>query len=146
MSDGYQSNSQAAVPPPSTPIINTEAIISIDTAKQNPLIGTTPNRNKLALINQNLLITKDFRMKPVNVPQVLNFTHVFNFPIPKSQPTSLQSGIIFSNLGQKFFYSVDDDGKVYLSGTFSGVNDELLFNITPYIVKVPLEYFPNQPS
>ena len=131
---------------PAVPIINTEVIIDIDVTKQNPLIVTTPNRGKLSIINQNLLVAKDFRMKAVAVPLVLANKHVLNFPIPKSQPTFLQSGILFSNLGQKFLYSIDDQGKVMLFGTFSDPNDELLLNITPYIIKVPVDYFPTQPS
>lgn len=143
MSGGYQSNVQGGA---QAPIINTEDIISIDAAKQNPIIITTPSRNKLSLINQNLLIAKDFRMKAVAVPLTLNSTHVFNFPIPKNLPTFLHSGNIFSNMGQKFFYSIDDDGKIYLSGTFTNANDELMMNINPYVVITPLTYFPNQPS
>ena len=141
MSGGYNSNVSGG-----GPLINTEDVISIDAAKQSSLITTTPNRNKLALINQNLLVVKDFRCKALAVPQAYGGNHVFNFPMPKNMPTSPMSGILHSNLGQTFSYSIDDDGKVYLVGQFNNINDELLLNIKPYIVKTPVEYFPNQPA
>ena len=144
MSEGYQSNTQAGSG--SGPIINTEAIISIDSTKQNPLITTTPGRNKLSLVNQNLLLIKDFRMKAVSVPLVLSGNHVLNFPKPLNSLTNEQSGNLVTNLGQKFFYTIDVDGKVYLNGTFNNANDELLLNIHPYITKTPTEYAPAQPS
>lgn len=144
MSEGYQSNAQLVGG--SGPLINTEAIISIDSTKQNPLIATTPSRNKLSVVNQNLLLSKDFRMKAVSVPLVLAGSHVLNLPKPLNNPTFEQSGILTTNLAQKFFYTIDENGKVYLNGTFINPSDELLLNFNPYIIKTPIEYFLTQPS
>jgi hypothetical protein len=123
--------------------INREAILLIAVANINPNFFCTPGRNQLAVINGNLLVARDFRFKPVSVPAVVA-GHVLNFPKPVNNTAGF-SGILHSNLGQQFMYSIDNNGRVSLNGTFNAANDELLFNINPYVVKFPVEFYPTQP-
>lgn len=123
--------------------LNRESILALGNENINPNFYCTPGRNKLALINGNLLVARDFRFKPNAVPAVVG-THVLNFPKPVYQGAGF-SGIIISNVGERFMYSIDSSGRVSLFGTFNNANDELLFNINPYVAKFPLEFHPTQP-
>lgn len=123
--------------------INREIIHLLAVANVNPNFHFTPGRNQIALINGNLVVVRDFRFKPNTVP-VTVATHVLNFPKPFN-PGAGFSGILHSNLGQQFMYSIDSNGRVSLFGTFNAANDELLFNINPYVAKFPLEFHPTQP-
>lgn len=123
--------------------INREAILSLGLENINPNFHCTPGRNKLALINGNLLVARDFRFKPNAAPAVVG-THVLNFPKPVNFGAGF-SGILLSNQGQRFMYSIDSNGRVSLFGTFNDPNDELLFNINPYVAKFPIEFHPTQP-
>lgn len=123
--------------------INREAILSLGNENINPNFFCTPGRNKLALINGNLLVARDFRFKPNAVPAVVA-THVLNFPKPVYIGAGF-SGILISNVGERFMYSIDSSGRVSLFGTFNQANDELLFNINPYVAKFPIEFHPTQP-
>ncbi|MGQ0827925.1 MAG: hypothetical protein ACT4ON_05985 [Bacteroidota bacterium] len=123
--------------------VNREAILSLGNENINPNFFCTPGRNKLALINGNLLVARDFRFKPNAVPAVVA-THVLNFPKPVYIGAGF-SGILISNVGERFMYSIDSSGRVSLFGTFNQANDELLFNINPYVAKFPIEFHPTQP-
>ena len=124
--------------------LNRETILALGNENINPEYRTTPGRNKLALINGNLLIVRDFRFKPNAVPVVLTGIHVLNFPKPINLVAGF-SGILFSNAGEKFIYTIDNSGKVTLSGTFSLSSDELLFNINPYVAQFPIQFYGVQP-
>ncbi|MFY9308547.1 MAG: hypothetical protein WAQ28_05780 [Bacteroidia bacterium] len=123
--------------------INRESIFLLPVANVNPNFNFTPGRNQIAIINGNLVVVRDFRFKPSIVPAVVA-THVLNFPKPVNGGPGF-SGILLSNQGQRFMYSIDSNGRVSLFGTFNDANDELLFNINPYVAKFPLEFHPTQP-
>ncbi|MBI2775639.1 hypothetical protein HYX58_06540 [Candidatus Dependentiae bacterium] len=123
--------------------INRESILLLPVANVNPNFYFTPGRNQIALVNGNLVVVRDFRFKPNTVPAVVS-THVLNFPKPVNGGAGF-SGILISNVGERFMYSIDSNGRVSLFGTFNQANDELLFNINPYVAKFPIEYYPTQP-
>jgi len=123
--------------------LNRESILLLPVANVNPNFYFTPGRNQIALVNGNLIIVRDFRFKPNAVPAVVA-THVLNFPKPVNGGPGF-SGILISNAGERFQYSIDSNGRVSLFGTFNQANDELLFNINPYVAKFPIEYYPTQP-
>ncbi len=123
--------------------INRESIFLLPVANVNPNFFFTPGRNQIAIVNGNLVIVRDFRFKPNAVPAVVA-THVLNFPKPVNAGAGF-SGILISNVGERFMYSIDSNGRVSLFGTFNQANDELLFNINPYVAKFPLEFHPTQP-
>ena len=123
--------------------INRESILFLPAANVNPEFYFTPGRNQIALINGNLVVVRDFRFKPNSVP-VTVAGHVLNFPKPVN-PGAGFSGILFANSGNRFSYTIDSNGRVFLYGTFYEANDELLFNINPYVAKFPIEYYPTQP-
>jgi hypothetical protein len=123
--------------------INRESIFLLPAANVNPNFYFTPGRNQIAIVNGNLVIVRDFRFKPNAVPAVVA-THVLNFPKPVNGGAGF-SGVLISNVGERFMYSIDSNGRVSLFGTFNQANDELLFNINPYVAKFPLEFYPTQP-
>jgi hypothetical protein len=123
--------------------INREIIHQLAVANVNPNFHFTPGRNQIAIVNGNLVVVRDFRFKPNAVPAVVA-THVLNFPKPVNFTAGF-SGILLSNMGQQFMYSIDSNGRLSLFGTFNAANDELLMNINPYVAKFPLEFHPTQP-
>lgn len=123
--------------------INRESILLLPVANVNPNFYFTPGRNQIALVNGNFVVVRDFRFKPNAVPAVVS-THVLNFPKPINGGAGF-SGILFANSGNKFSYTIDSFGRVFLFGNFYDPNDELLFNINPYVAKFPIEYYPTQP-
>ena len=126
--------------------LNRETQLSIAGADINPNIRTTPGRNRYVSMNGNLIICKDIRLKPnIAIPATYNFVHILNFPKPLNTPTPHQPTIMLSSTGNVYFVQVDANGKVFLSGTFTGANEELILNLTPYVAKFPLEYNGAQP-
>lgn len=123
--------------------INRESILLLPVANVNPNFYFTPGRNQIAIINGNLVVVRDFRFKPNTVPATVA-THVLNFPKPVNGGAGF-SGILIANSTNKFSYTIDSFGRVFLYGTFYDPNDELLFNINPYVAKFPIEYYPTQP-
>lgn len=123
--------------------INRESILLLPVANVNPNFYFTPGRNQIAIINGNLIVVRDFRFKPNTVP-VTVATHVLNFPKPVNGGAGF-SGILIANSTNKFSYTIDSNGRVFLYGTFYDPNDELLFNINPYVAKFPIEFYPTQP-
>lgn len=126
--------------------LNRETQLSIAGADINPNIRHTPGRNRYVSVNGNLIVCKDIRLKPnIALPATYNFVHILNFPKPLNAPTPHQPTIILSTTGNLFFVQVDANGKVFLSGTFTGANEELILNLTPYVARFPLEYHGTQP-
>ena len=117
--------------------------------KEEPLtisssqIGTTmfhnPGRNHYSIVGSSLIMVKDIRLKRTGGVGSVN-AWVLNFPMPLSNPTNSLAGMLLSLKGEAFFYSINSNGRVTISGTFIDPNDELLFNIHPYIAKYPIEY------
>lgn len=105
----------------------------------------TPGRNRYTAINGNLIITRDIRLKPTaSIPATVS-GHILNLPKP------LELGPPFSHqlrthLDNSFFISIHNDGRLFIYGTFTNLNEELLLNINPYLAKFPLEYHSTQPS
>lgn len=123
--------------------INREFLFELPGAYVNPNFNFTPGRNQIALINGNLVVVRDFRFKPNN-PLAPVSAHVLNFPKPVNGGPEF-GGTLFANSGNRFTYSIDSNGRVFLFGTFYDSNDELLFNINPYVAKFPIELYPTQP-
>lgn len=123
--------------------INRESIFALPAINVNPNFYFTPGRNQIALINGNLVVVRDFRFKPNTVPTTVA-GHVLNFPKPVNGGAGF-SGILIANSTNKFSYTIDSNGRVFLFGTFYDANDELLFNINPYVAKFPIELYPTQP-
>ena len=125
--------------------LNRESLLTI-TAEQ---IGTnmyhTPGRNRYSVVNGNMILIKDIRLKRTGGAGSVS-GWMMNFPKPNNSPTGALSGTLTSNQGETFFYNIDSNGRVSISGTFIDPNDELLFNIHPYIVKYPIEYDATSPA
>lgn len=123
--------------------INREVLFALPEINVNPNFYFTPGRNQIALINGNLVVVRDFRFKPNSVPVTIS-GHVLNFPKPVNAVAGF-AGVLFANSGNKFTYSIDNNGRVSLFGSFYDANDELLFNINPYVAKFPIELYQTQP-
>ena len=125
--------------------INRENLLSIASEHIGTTVYHTPGRNRYVVVNGNLVITKDIRLKRTGGAGSVS-GWVLNLPKPLNNPTISFSGTITSNLGQTFQYSINGDGQVTLFGTFTSAGDELLFNINPYVAKFPLEYHNVSPA
>jgi len=49
---------------------------------------------------------------------------------------------LLSREGKPFYYAIDDDGRVFVSGEFKNDEDEIIFNINPYVAELPLKFRP----
>jgi len=126
--------------------LNRESQLTIAAAHINPDIRHTPGRNRYVSVNGNLIICKDIRLKPnIAIPAAFGFVHILNFPKPLNTPTPHQPTIMLSSTGNVYFVQIDANGKVFLSGTFTDANEELILNLTPYVAKFPIEYHGTQP-
>ena len=105
----------------------------------------TPNRKFYSVVNKNMVISKDIRLKRTGGVGLVS-AWVLNFPKPDPNVTGGSSGTLVSAQGASFFYSIDGFGKVSIHGTFTDVNDELTLNIFPYIAKYPIEYHTDSPT
>ncbi len=125
--------------------LNRESLLTITAAQIGTTMYHTPGRNRYSVVNGNMILIKDIRLKRTGGAGSVS-GWVMNFPKPNNSPTGALSGTLTSNGGQTFFYNIDSNGRVSISGTFIDPNDELLFNIHPYIAKHPIEYDATSPA
>ena len=125
--------------------LNRDADLEILVAHISPSIYHTPGRNHYGTINGNMVVTKDIRLKRTGGVGTVSGWKL-NFPKPLNLPTGSMAGTVTSNKGQNFFYSINSNGQVTLSGEFLDPNDELLLNMNPYLAKFPIEYHASSPT
>lgn len=125
--------------------LNRESLLTITAEQIGTTMYHTPGRNRYSVVNGNMILIKDIRLKRTGGTGSVA-AWVMNFPKPNISPTGALSGTLTSNGGQTFFYNIDSNGRVSISGTFIDPNDELLFNIHPYIAKYPIEYDTTSPA
>ena len=125
--------------------LNRESLLTITAAQIGTTMYHTPGRNRYSVVNGNMILIKDIRLKRTGGAGSVS-GWMMNFPKPNNSPTGALSGTLTSNGGQTFFYNIDSNGRVSISGTFIDPNDELLFNIHPYIAKCPIEYDTTPPA
>lgn len=119
--------------------INRESLLTIAAAHIGTVMYHTPGRNRYSVMNGNMILVNDVRLKRAGGAGAVS-GWVLNFPKPLNNPTNSSPGTLVSNKGELFFYSFDSDGKVSIFGTFIDPNDELMFNIKPYVAQYPLVY------
>ena len=125
--------------------LNRESLLTITAEQIGTTMYHTPGRNRYSVVNGNMILIKDIRLKRTGGAGSVS-GWMMNFPKPNNSPTGALSGTLTSNGGQTFFYNIDSNGRVSISGTFIDPNDELLFNIHPYIAKYPIEYDATSPA
>ena len=119
--------------------VNTEEILFILPEHIHPDIFYTPGRNVYTSINKNLIVCKDIRLKKTGGSgELLNW--LLNFPKPLYQGGQDSPGTLLSREGETFYYSMDIEGRVSIEGTLFNTNDEIIFNINPYLAVYPLEF------
>ena len=112
----------------------------------SPDILPAPGRDRYALVNGNMVVSKDLRLKAnIAIPASYNQSHILNFPKPLNMPTSGQSTMLLSTDGNVFFAEIDAEGRIYLSGIFTSSSEELIVNLHPYLAKFPIEYHDTPP-
>jgi hypothetical protein len=119
--------------------INRESLLTIAAAHIGTSMYHTSGRNRYSVMNGNLVLIGDVRLKRAGGAGSIS-AWILNFPKPLNNPTGSLPGTLLSNHGELFSYWIDHNGKVFLSGTFVNVNDELLFNIKPYVAQHPIVY------
>lgn len=125
--------------------LNRESLLTITAEQIGTTMYHTPGRNRYSVVNGNMILIKDIRLKRTGGAGSVS-GWMMNFPKPNNSPTGALSGTLTSNQGETFFYNIDSNGRVSIFGTFIDPNDELLFNIHPYIAKYPIEYDATSPA
>ena len=122
-----------------------EELMTISNSHIGSVMFHNPGRNHYSVIGNSLIVVKDIRLKRTGGVGSVN-AWVLNFPKPLSNPTNSLAGMLLSLKGEAFFYSINSTGRVSIFGTFIDPNDELLFNIHPYIARYPIEYDATSPA
>ncbi|TGV03644.1 hypothetical protein [Flavivirga rizhaonensis] len=118
---------------------NTEEILFILPEHIHPGIFYTPGRNVYTSINKNLIVCKDIRLKKTSGPGEFS-NWLLNLPKPLYQAGLSSPGTLLSLQGESFFYSMDLEGRVTIQGALIDPNDEIIFNINPYLAELPLQF------
>jgi hypothetical protein len=136
-SGGYQSD---------TAFISEEVLLRINPKQISSSMMFKSGKNFYSLINRQLITTKDIRLKPRKpIPASYTFEHILNLPKTFLQIDQHITYLLRTLIGNEFKVTMMSDGKVYLDGTFTDINEELNFNIYPYMAKFPVEYITSPP-
>lgn len=134
---GYQSDvAQAGIPQPSG---NRVQLLEILPEHLNPGLLHSPSRNGYSVINENLVIGKDIRLRSRTAQESIVGWQV-SLPAPLVVNEADYTGTLLSFQGNPFFYAIDADGRVFLQGTFASPEDEVILNINPYVAELPLRF------
>lgn len=121
---------------------NSQTEIALTSQYVNPQMLYSPGSNIIAVINENIVIGKDIRIRSRRgQKEVAGWQISLPAPINKNQQGE-HTGTLLSRYGKPFFYAIDDDGRVFVSGFFDNEEDEIIFNINPYVAKLPLKFRP----
>ncbi len=133
---GYQSNS------PNRILINKQRLLSVPANHLNPNLVFTALSNSYAIVNENLVIGKDIRLRSRSGRNDFSGWQV-SLPSPLvANQSDEHSGILLSVKGNQFLYAIDNEGRVLLFGSLKDNDDELILNFNPYIAQLPLNYKP----
>lgn len=105
-------------------------------------ITFNPNRDNYLVTSTNILIGGDIIFRRVAGLGSFNGERIFRLPRKAffSGFSRSSSGITFSNTRNPFFYRIDANGHVFLTGAITSLNEEVIFNFTPYAVATPLSF------
>ena len=138
---GYQSTPQQSSTDGGN-TINSQKEIPLSSAYINPLMLHSPGRNIIAVLNENIVIGKDIRIRSRRgQKEIAGWQISLPAPINKNQQGE-HTGTLLSRQGKPFYYAIDDDGRVFVSGFFDDPEDEIIFNVNPYVAELPLKFRP----
>lgn len=133
---GYQSDA----PNNDGAIENKQQLLNIPINHINPNLEYSPFRNIYTVINGNLIVGKDIRLRAKDIKQEIVGWQI-SLPAPLDQDLRGEhTGTLLSINGSAFFYAIDNDGKVFLNGKFDSIDDEVILNINPYLAELPLRF------
>ncbi|WP_179020732.1 hypothetical protein [Winogradskyella forsetii] len=119
---------------------NKQQLLNLPINHINPNLEYSPFRNIYTVINGNLIVGKDIRLRAKDIKQEIVGWQV-SLPAPLDQDLRGEhTGTLLSVNGSAFFYAIDNDGKVFLNGKFDSINDEVILNINPYLAELPLRF------
>jgi hypothetical protein len=123
-------------------IANTQRELSVPSNQLNADMLHSPGRNIYAVINENIVIGKDIRLRSRSGrKEIAGWQLSLPAPINKNQQGE-HTGTLLSRQGEPFYYAIDDDGRVFVSGALKDPEDEIIFNINPYVAELPLKFRP----
>lgn len=121
---------------------NSQTEIALASQYINPQMLHSPGRNIIAVINDNIVIGKDIRIRSRRgQKEVVGWQISLPAPINKNQQGE-HTGTLLSRQGKPFYYAIDDDGRVFVQGEFEDEQDEIIFNVNPYVAELPLRFRP----
>ena len=134
---GYQSDiPQSGIPQPRE---NSVQLLEILPEHLNPELTHSPVRNGYSVINENLVVGKDIRLRSARGARSIVGWQV-SLPAPLVVNEADYTGTLLSFEGNPFFYAIDADGRVFLQGTFASAEDEVILNVNPYLAELPLRF------
>ncbi|OUS10803.1 hypothetical protein A9Q93_12480 [Nonlabens dokdonensis] len=134
---GYQSDS---VSKETKSIENTQEILEVKPEHLGPSLLHSPVRNRYSVINANLVVGKDIRLRARNAKQLEIAGWQVSLPAPLVTDQSDYYGLCQTEKGNTFNYAIDADGRLFLYGTFVDSEDHVILNVNPYLAELPLRY------
>ncbi len=134
---GYQSDS---VSKETKAIENTQEILEVKPEHLGPSLLHSPVRNRYSVINANLVVGKDIRLRARNAKQLEIAGWQVSLPAPLVTDQSDYYGLCQTEKGNTFNYAIDADGRLFLYGTFVDSEDHVILNVNPYLAELPLRY------
>lgn len=121
-------------------ITNTQRELSVPPSHLHPDLFHIPASNIYVVINENIVIGKDIRLRTRSgAKEIAGWQLSLPAPLVKSQQGKY-TGTLLSREGKPFFYTIDNDGRVYISGKFNSSKDEVILNVNPYVAELPLKF------
>lgn len=105
------------------------------------------NKNKYSVVNGNLIIPQNLRLRRVGGAGQLGGTGIGGTVLKMPVPLDVGGAIAWttqSNEGNFFFCQLSGLGVLNITGEFTSTLDEVAINFPPYVAKTPLE-FPDIP-
>ncbi len=135
---GYQSDS--VVKGNNAPVENTQEILEVRPEHLGPSLLHSPVRNRYSVINGNLVVGKDIRLRASSPKQLEIAGWQVSLPAPLVVDQSDYYGLCQTEKGNTFNYAIDANGRLFLYGTFVDDQDHVVLNVNPYLAELPLRY------
>ncbi|PZX43528.1 hypothetical protein LX97_00529 [Nonlabens dokdonensis] len=135
---GYQSD---AITKSQGTIENTQEILEVQPLHLGPSLIHSPVRNRYSVINGNLVVGKDIRLRARDPKQLEIAGWQVCLPAPLVTDQSDYYGLCQTEKGNAFNYAIDANGRLFLYGTFVDSEDHVVLNVNPYLAELPLRIF-----
>lgn len=122
---------------------NRETVLVVRPENINPEFVPLPDSNKIILVNDTLALCGNIKLQTIS--GLVSFDlHILNLPMPSNNVVGL-NGVFYGNNGDRFTYTIDTSGRLFMKGLSVNGSDTFHINFLPYVVAQPLQFYPTRP-